>query len=210
VNVSLLRLLWLGELGAIAMAGNHDNDPMAVERFRDYLCALARIQVAARPWLAAKLDASDVVQQTLLKAHAARDQFRGQTRAEMAVWLRQILTRTLANELRALGQQKRDAGAEHSLEADLDASSCRMDAWLAADQSTPSEQVGRRERATTLAAAVAELPSEQREVLLLKHCHGLALTDIAAQVGRTPASVAGLLRRGLERLRELLSEDDRP
>ena len=73
-------------------------DEMALERFRDYLCVLARIQVAARPWLAAKLDASDVVQLTLLKAHAARDQFRGRSAAEMAGWLRQILARTLANQ----------------------------------------------------------------------------------------------------------------
>jgi RNA polymerase sigma-70 factor (ECF subfamily) len=188
------------------MADSGD-DLVSLERFRGYLCALARIQVAARPWLAARLDASDVVQQTLLKAHAARDQFRGQTPAEMAGWLRQILTRTLANELRALGQQKRDAGAERPLEADLDASSCRLDAWLAADQSTPSEQVGRRERADSLAAAVAALPAEQQEVLLLKHCQGLALAEIADRLGRSPASVAGLLRRGLERLRELLREE---
>ena len=95
-------------------------DEMALERFRGYLCALARIQVAARPWLAAKLDASDVVQQTLLKAHAARDQFRGQSAAEMAGWLRQILARTLANQLRALGQARRDVGAEQSLNAAQD------------------------------------------------------------------------------------------
>jgi RNA polymerase sigma-70 factor (ECF subfamily) len=199
-----------GELEAIAMGDNGDSDSLAVEGFRSYLCALARIQVAARPWLAAKLDASDVVQQALLKAHAAREQFRGQTAAEMAVWLRQILTRTLANELRALGQQKRDAGAERSLQADLDASSCRLDAWLVADQSTPSEQVGRRERAAALASAVEALPSEQQEVVLLKHCHGLALADIAARLGRSQAAVAGLLRRGLERLRELLQEDNMP
>src|SRR5262249_61538128 len=111
---------------------------MALERFRGYLCALARIQVAARPWLAAKLDASDVVQQTLLKAHAARDQFRGGSRAEMAGGLRQILARTLANELRALGQARRDVGAERSLEADLHASSCRLAARRAAPQSTPT------------------------------------------------------------------------
>ena len=192
------------------MAGIGDNDPMALERYRGYLCALARLQVAARPWLAAKFDASDVVHDALLKAHVARDQFRGQTPAEMAGWLRQILNRTLANKLRALGQEKRDAGVERSLEADLDASSCRLDAWLAVEQSTPSEQVGQRERAAALAAAVAALPPDQQEVVLLKHCHGLSLADIAARLRRTPASVAGLLRRGLEQLRKLLSEDHRP
>ena len=173
------------------MAGDGDSNSMALERFRSYLCALARIQVAARPWLAAKLDASDVVQQTLLNAHAGLDRFRGRTPAEMHAWLRQILTNTLANEFRALGQEKRDARAERSLEADLDASSCRVDAWLVADQSSPSEQVGRRERAAALAAAIAALPPDQQEVILLKHCQGLPLTEVASRLGRTP----GLRRR---------------
>ncbi len=181
-------------------------DEMALERFRGYLYSLARIQVAARPWLAAKLDASDVVQQTLLKAHVARDQFRGRSAAEMAGWLRQILARTLANELRALGQARRDVGAEQSLNAALDASSCRLEAWLAADQSTPSERAGKREQSAVLAEAVARLPADQREVVLLKHCQGLALADIAAQLRRSPASVAGLLRRGLQRLRDILDD----
>jgi RNA polymerase sigma-70 factor (ECF subfamily) len=181
-------------------------DELALERFRGYLCALARIQVAGRPWLAAKLDASDVVQETLLKAHAARDQFRGRSEAEMACWLRQILARTLANQLRALGQARRDVGAEQSLNDALDASSCRLEAWLAAEQSSPSERAGKREQTDTLAEAVASLPDDQREVVLLKHCQGMALTDIAAQLGRSPASVAGLLRRGLQRLREILDD----
>ncbi len=187
-----------------------DADELALDRFRDYLRALARIQVAARPWLAGKLDASDLVQNSLLKAHAARDQFRGITPAEMAGWLRTVLARTLANELRAFGQAKRDVGAERSLDADLDASAGRLDAWLAADHTSPSERAGRRERADALAAAVAGLPPEQREVVLLKHCDGLALADIAARTGKTPAAVAGLLRRGLARLRELLADGGPP
>jgi RNA polymerase sigma-70 factor (ECF subfamily) len=183
---------------------------LALERFHGYLYSLARIQVAARPWLAAKLDASDVVQQTLLKAHVARHQFRGRSAAEMASWLRQILARTLANELRALGQARRDVGAEQSLNAALDASSCRLEAWLAADQSTPSERAGKREQSAALAEAVASLPADQREIVLLKHCQGLALADIAAQLGRSPASVAGLLRRGLQRLRDILDGKNHP
>jgi RNA polymerase sigma-70 factor, ECF subfamily len=178
------------------------HDGLGIEDHRGYLRALARLQVAARPWLAPKLDASDLVQQTLLKAHAARDQFRGRTPEELAAWLRQILTRTLANALRALGQAKRDVGAEQALEADLDASCGRLDAWLAADQTSPSERAGAHERADRLAAAVAALPADQREAVLLKHCHGTSLAAIAERTGRTLPAVAGLLRRGLHALRE--------
>jgi RNA polymerase sigma-70 factor (ECF subfamily) len=177
-----------------------DADPQ-LDHYRGYLSALARLQVAARPWLSAKLDASDLVQQTLLQAHAGREQFRGQTPEEMVAWLRRILTRTLANNLRSLGQAKRDVGAERSLEADLDASSSRLDAWLAVDQTSPSEAAGANERAAALAAAVAELPDDQREVVLSKHLNGLSLGKIAERTGRTTASVAGLLRRGLQTLR---------
>jgi RNA polymerase sigma-70 factor, ECF subfamily len=184
--------------------GRADSDEPALEQFRGYLRALARIQLSARPWLAAKLDASDVAQQTLLRAHVARDQFRGRTPAEMAGWLRQILARTLANEMRALGQAKRDVGAERSLQAELDASSCRLDAWLAADHSSPSERACDRERADRLAAAVAALPPDQREAVLLKHLENLSLAEIAARTDKSMAAVAGLLRRGLARLRELM------
>jgi RNA polymerase sigma-70 factor (ECF subfamily) len=181
-----------------------DRDDVQLDHYRGYLTALARLQVAARPWLAAKLDASDLVQQTLLQAHSARDQFRGHSPEELVGWLRQILSRTLANGLRSLGQARRDVGAERSLEAALDASGSRLDAWLAVDQTSPSEAADAHERAAALAVAVAELPDDQREVVLAKHCLGLTSAEIAERTGRTLASVAGLLRRGLQSLRERL------
>ena len=192
------------------MPTHHDSNALAPEQYRSYLRALARLQVAARPWLSPKLDASDLVQQTVLKAHAAREQFHGNSSEEYLGWLRQILTRTLANALRSLGQAKRDAGAERSLEADLDASCSRLDAWLAVDQTSPSESVEKHERAEILANAVASLPADQQQALLAKHCHGLSLNEIATNMHKSPAAVAGLLRRGLERLRELLAGDHRP
>src|SRR3954462_11526588 len=178
------------------MGATADRDDLTLDRYRGYLSELARLQVAARPWLASKLDASDLVQQTMLQAPPAREQFRGQSAEELAGWLRQILTRTLANSLRSLGQAKRDVRAERSLEADVDASCSRLDAWLTADQTSPSEGADAHDPGAALAGAVAELPDDQREVVLAKHCLGLSLAEIAERTGRTPASVAGLLRRG--------------
>ena len=60
------------------------------------------------------LDPSDVVQETLLKAHQGLDQFRGDTDAEMAAWLRAILTNTLADWLRRF-----QAGARNVEQAQL-------------------------------------------------------------------------------------------
>src|SRR5205823_11120070 len=122
-------------------AMQHEAEGLALERFRDYLLLLARAQLGDR--LRGKLDPSDVVQQTLLDAHRQRGQFRGGTPAEMAAWLRRMLACNLADALRALGRQKRDAGRERSLEAALDESSGRLEAWLVAAGSSPSQHAQR-------------------------------------------------------------------
>ena len=116
-----------------------------LERFRPYLLLLARVRLDPR--LQAKLDASDVVQQTLLEAHQGLAQFRGQSSGEMAAWLRQALARNLANAVRDLRRAKRDVARERSLEAAVEASSRRLEVWLAANQSSPSQRTQRHERA---------------------------------------------------------------
>ena len=177
---------------------------LALERFRDYLRLLARLRLDPR--LRAKLDPSDVVQQTLLEAHQGLDQFRGRTVAEQAAWLRQILARNLANAVRDLGRGKRDVAREQSLEAAAEESASRLEPWLAAEQSSPSEQAARNEEAVRLAQVLAALPEAQREVVVLRHCHGWSLAEISRHLGRSPSAVAGLLHRGLQQLRDQLHE----
>ena len=179
---------------------------LTLERFRDYLRLLARLQIDPR--LQSKLDPSDLVQQTLLKAYQAEGQFRGTTAAEKAAWLRQILARTLANAMRDLGRARRDATLERSLEASLASSSARLEAWLVADQASPDEQAERNEQLLRMADELARLPDIQREVLLLRHCQGWSLSEVAEHIGRSRAAVASLLRRGLQQLREHLAEGD--
>jgi RNA polymerase sigma-70 factor (ECF subfamily) len=172
-------------------------------KFRDYLRLLARVQLDPR--LRGKLDPSDVVQQTLLEAYEKREQFRGATEAEWLAWLRTALAHNLADALRALGQAKRDVARERPLADAADASSRRLEAWLAAEQSSPSQQAERHERAVALAAALAELPDDNREAIVLHYCEDWPLAAIAAHLGRTPAAVAGLLKRGLKQLRARLA-----
>jgi RNA polymerase sigma-70 factor (ECF subfamily) len=185
----------------VAHAGD---SALALERFRGYLHVLARVQLDTR-WQS-KLDASDVVQQTLLKAHAAYGQFQGRDPAALAAWLRQILARTLADCLRDLSRGKRDAALERSLEAAVDDSSVRLESWLATSDPSPSQQAVHREEFLRLTEALNALPEPQRQALLLKHCEGRSLEQIGRQLGRTPAAIASLLRRGLKQMRERLQE----
>jgi RNA polymerase sigma-70 factor (ECF subfamily) len=186
------------------MASTTDDPAVPLERFREYLRLLARMQI--EPRLQAKLDPSDLVQQTLLKAHQAVEQFRGHTAAEQAAWLRQILANTLANAIRDFGRAKRDVGLERSLETALADSSARLEAWLIAPDASPSQQAERNEQLLNLAEELARLPEIQREVLLLRHCEGWSLAEIGTHLGRTRAAVASLLRRGLQQLRGHLGQ----
>jgi RNA polymerase sigma-70 factor (ECF subfamily) len=176
-----------------------------LERYRDYLRLLARLQLGTR--LRPHLDPSDVVQQTLLEAHRQAGQLRGRDEAAVAGWLRVALARNLADAARGLHRDKRDVARERSLEAAVEEASSRLGAWLAADQSSPSERAQRREQGVRLAAALASLPEAQREAVVLRHLEGRSLADIADHLGRTQAAVVGLLQRGLKALRELLRED---
>jgi len=183
-----------------------DLDGTELGRFRPYLLMLARMQVD--DMLQAKLDASDVVQQTLLEAHGAIDQFRGKSGAEMAAWLRQILARNLADEFRKFRRDKRNVQWEASLQAALDESTVRLERWLAIEQSSPSDRAIANEQLLHLADAIVRLPQDQRRAVELHHLQSHTAAAIAAKLGKTEIAVAGLLRRGLKRLRELMREQD--
>jgi RNA polymerase sigma-70 factor (ECF subfamily) len=178
---------------------------MSLEAYREYLRLLAGLQLDPR--LRGKLDPSDIVQEALARAHEKAAQFRGSTEAEHAAWLRQILHNQLAQAVRRfLGADKRDAARERSLHAALEESSARLEALLAAEQTSPSQRAVREEELLRLARALAQLPEDQRRAVELHHLQGQPLEEIAATLGRSEAAVGGLLRRGLKRLRELLCQ----
>ncbi len=184
--------------------GQNQSQNEPINHNRSNLQILARVQLDPR--LRAKLDDSDVVQQTLLQAHRAMDQFRGSTPEEMAGWLRQILARNLAHAVRDFGRDKRDIKRERSLEASLSESSTRLEGWLAADQSSPSQRAERNERLVLVADALEALPEAQRDAVIMHYWQGLSMAEIGEQIGKTPAAVAGLLHRGLRKLRNVLNE----
>jgi RNA polymerase sigma-70 factor (ECF subfamily) len=184
--------------------GMAESEGRPLEEYRDYLRLLARTQLGVR--LQAKLDASDVAQQAILQAHAARGQFRGTTEGERLAWLRAILANVLAAAARRFEALGRDVGRERSLEAGLDLSSSRLEVLFAADQSSPSQRAVRGEELLRLAAALTRLPDDQRQVVELHHLEGLPVAEVAARMGRTRAAIVGLLFRGLKRLRQWLRD----
>jgi RNA polymerase sigma-70 factor (ECF subfamily) len=182
------------------------SDAEALEPFRRYLELLARVHLDPR--LRGKLDPADVVQQTLLRAYAALPEVRSRSPETLAASLRKILARTLADTVKHYHRDRRDVNLERSLEGALDRSSSSLADWLAADQTSPSLAAERNEELIRLADALADLPEPMREVVILKHCRGQTLRQIADHLGKTVPSVASLLRRGLEALRHRLSNSE--
>ena len=189
---------------------DHENEAQELEGFRAYLSLLARLQLDPR--LRGKVDLSGVVQQTLLEAHRAMDQLRQMTEPQRTAWLRRALANNLTDEVRKLGTAGRDVTLERSLEASLSESAARLEAWLAADQPSPSQQAEKNELMLRLAGALEQLPEDQRTAVELHHLSGLPVAEIAGQMGRSPGAVGALLARGIKKLRESLTdpEEEKP
>jgi RNA polymerase sigma-70 factor (ECF subfamily) len=181
-------------------AGNASDLGPLLEFYRQYLTLLVRIQIGGR--LRAKLDVEDVVQETFLEAHRAVERFRGETTREFLAWLRQITAAVLANQVRHyFGTKRRDVRLERSLADDLERSSAALDGALVAQDTSPSQHASRREMAVRLADALAVLPDDYREVIILRQLEDLPFPEVAGRMGRSVDSVKNLWVRALARLR---------
>ena len=172
-------------------------------KYENYLQLLARLQVGRR--LQGKVDPGDLVQDTFLEAHRHFSGFRGTSEGEIAAWLRQILAGRAANMVRHfIGTKGRNVRLERDLAAEIDQSSRCLDGALVAGTSSPSQQAVRRETSVLLADALARLPEDYRETVILRQIEELSFSEVAARLGRSEDSVQKLWVRGLAKLREEL------
>ena len=175
------------------------------EPFRSYLHVLAETQLHTR--LKSKVDASDIVQQTLLQAYQAKSQFRGSSNAEKAGWLRTILSNVLFGLARDYSRQRRDVSREQSIQA-VEQSSMKLADLLSADSSSPSAALHRDERAGELAEAMLKLTPEQRQAIILKYWQGATLAEIGEDLNKSSEAVAGLIFRGMQKLKSEFQQNE--
>ena len=133
----------------------------------------------------------------MVVAYRKFEQFRGTTEPELAAWLRRIFVRKLADQIKQHRAQRRDLRREVSLEAALGHSSQNVEQALVASLGSPSSQAIHREEAVLLADALARLPSDYREVLIMRHVERLPVDQIAERMGRSEAAVRKLWVRAL-------------
>jgi RNA polymerase sigma-70 factor, ECF subfamily len=176
-----------------------------LERYRPFLLLKARREIG--PKLAARSSPSDVVQETMMEATRAFEGFRGQSEPEFSAWINQIHDRNMAEAARKhVHAAKRAVAKEQRM--DQGDASATISWWEpAADQSSPTQRLIRGERALRLARALEKLPEKQRRVVCLRHIEGWSLDKIAEELGRSAAATAGLVKRGLQALREDMSQE---
>jgi RNA polymerase sigma-70 factor (ECF subfamily) len=195
----------LPELIRLARAGQTPALGRLFELHRHYLTFLARLQIGRR--LQGKVGAADLVQETFLKAYTSFPKFRGTTEEELAAWLRQILSATLANVVRHyFHSQRRNLRLESEVASDLEGSVHLLRHSLVAKQRSPSDSAARREQAVLLADALEQLPKKYREVIILRQFESLSFPQIAKRTDRTLHSVQKLWVRGLHKLRRSLED----
>ena len=197
----LLRRARCGDAEAVAaLAG----------RYREFVRLLVRARCAGR--LRARVDSSDLIQETLLRASRHIGQFHGTTEEEWRAWLARIAEREVIGQYRHhLGAARRDATREQPLcPPSSSAGASRLEQWWARSQSSPSQAAMRNERVLALTRALGRLPEDYREVLVLRHLEGLDFPEIAQRLARSPGATRVLWTRALRRLRDELARGDTP
>lgn len=181
-----------------------------LQLYRNYLLVLASTQIERR--IQPRVSPSDVVQETMLRAHKNFGQFRGTSERELAAWLRQILVNSLATfvEQHVLAA-RRDVRREVSMErlgASLEQSTIQLAALLPADCKSPSMAAQQREEAVVLADHLSRLPEDYREVLVLRNLQALPFDQVAERMQRSVGATRMLWLRAIEKLREVYRNEE--
>jgi RNA polymerase sigma-70 factor (ECF subfamily) len=177
------------------------------DRYSNMVRMTLRAQITAE--LRAKVDASDLLQETFLTASKSVGDFTGQDIETFVRWLQVIAARRVADAYRRYFDfEKRDLRREIPLDqllARSDRSAAALVDQLADSASGPISVAHRHEQAVKLADALADLPEHYREVLQLRYLEERPLNEIAQLLGRTKGSTAMLMARAIEKLKERLS-----
>lgn len=176
-----------------AQAGDESALDSLLAGHRDQLRALA--DDALPPRLKARIDASDIVQQTCLSAFRRIGEFQGNAPAQFAAWLQQIHQHNTQNAIRdQLQTQKRGDARDEPLPADVDDPR----------SNTPSQHAMRQEESQALWLALARLPEDEREALQLRYLEGLTLVQVCEQLDLTKDAAIWRLQKGMKHLRQWL------
>jgi RNA polymerase sigma-70 factor (ECF subfamily) len=186
-----------------AKQGDENARGELLNTFRPYLNVIAQRMLDDR--IQGRMDFSDVVQATFLEASRDFHSFRGETVESFLAWLRNILKNNISTAHQEhLATQKRSARREVSMAAPAgdNGSEVQLANMLPAETSTPSQRLMRDEAAVVLANCLEQIPDTQRDAIRMRYLEGMSLKEISQKMDKSEMAVAGLLKRGLQGLRD--------
>ena len=179
------------------------NVAKSLDHFRPVLLTLAEAMISST--LRGDLEASDLVQQTLLEAHCNAEKLALMSRDALFSWLRSALRHNVLDEVKHLMAQKNDI-RRRVRASDLEASFIKLEQILIADETSPSDVVQRNEQICIMLSAIQTLPDNQRRAVILNHLNGRSLSETAEALGLSESAVGGALHRGRKQLAKCLEE----
>jgi RNA polymerase sigma-70 factor (ECF subfamily) len=174
-----------------------------LERRRPILISLAEALLS--PTFRGHIDASDLVQQTLIEAHGRIDEVSQLDEAPLLAWLHSALKHNLLDAVRQVRTARKDVARNVRL-GELQNSFVRLEQLLVAHDTSPSQVMQRNEEISRMLAALQTLSPNQKKAIILKHLRGHSLKEVSEIIEVSESAVAGLLHRGRQQL--LLSMKD--
>lgn len=195
----------LSTLIELARTGDDEARNELFQKVRAYIGFIARSHVES--WIQAKVDSSDLVQETLLEAHQGFSRFDGSSEGELLAWLKRILRNNATDFVRRFGAQKRKANREIAIDTTTSSPS-QGGRELSGDVETPSVILSKREQEIEVANALETLDADYQDVIVLRNLQRLPFAEIGERMGRSPAAVQMLWGRAIKKLQECLKDND--
>ena len=142
---------------------------------------------------ASREDAQDCMQEAMIRAYRAIENFRFQS--SFSTWIYRITMNTCLDELR-----RRKVRQATSLDALLDAG------WAPSGGESPEGHAMQQDRRRALEGAIHALPEDMRAAIVLRDIQGYSYDEIADILSVNVGTIKSRISRGREKLREILSE----
>jgi len=194
------------ELVELAGQGDEVARNELLERYRDYLRRMVASRLDRR--LAARLDPSDIVQETLADAAGQMDRYLRNQTLPFFGWLRLLAAEHICDAHRQhVFAQKRTITGESRVPEFSDESAVDLARHLMAHDTSPSNRLVREERSEQVKEALATLSPQDREVLAMRYVERLSTAEMAEALGISVGGVKTRHFRAVVRMRSLLEVD---
>ncbi len=190
-----------------ARTGDESAVNVLMNRHRDSLRQM--VQMRLDKAIAARLDASDVVQDVLLEANRRFQEYLASPAMPFHLWLRQLAKDQIIDmHRRHRVAARRSVDREQALNAAFaDQSSMDLAAQLKDHELTPAAATIRKELERRFMAALEELDEDDREIMLMRHQEHLSNSEVAAALGLSQPAAGMRYLRAVRRLRDVLGGD---